>query len=67
MRARFQIITEDGTVLDTELQVRNRFTALHELLRLSGVKYDPAEFSERKGWVQFQTPGALYRTSTRFG
>lgn len=68
MKARFQIIMPDGEkVLDTELVVRNRFTALHELLKLCGVQYDPSQFKFRGDWVQFKTDAATYRTSTKFG
>jgi hypothetical protein len=67
MKARFQIIDhKDGLVLDTELTARNRFTALHELLKVYGVQYDPAQFKERKGWVEFKDDHATYRTSTRY-
>jgi hypothetical protein len=65
MKARFQIITDGEVVLDTELQVRNRWTALHELLKLCGVEYDPAQFKERGNWVEFKTNLGTYRTSTR--
>lgn len=67
MKARFQIVVDGEVTLDTELQVRNRFTALHELLKLCGVTYNPAQFKERAGWVTFTNNGATYRTSTRFG
>jgi hypothetical protein len=67
MKARFQIIEGDKVILDTELQVRNRFTALHELLKLCGVTYDPGDFKERKGWVEYKTDKGTYRTTTRFG
>jgi hypothetical protein len=67
MKARFQILVGGVTCLDTELQVRNRWTALHELLLLCGVPYDATQFKERHGWVQFETDEGIYRTSTRFG
>jgi len=67
VKARFQIITDGETVLDTELTVRNRYAALHELLKLCGVDYDPSQFKHRGDWVQFSTKDATYRTSTRYG
>ena len=67
MRARFQIIEDNSVILDTEMQVRNRFSALHELLRQSQVKYDPGQFKEKAGWVIFKSGHITYRTSTRFG
>jgi hypothetical protein len=68
MRARYQIthVTE-GVVLAAELQSRNKWTALHELLKVSGVEYDPAEFKERGDWVQFVKGEFTYKTSTKFG
>ncbi len=68
MKTRFQIVDhKDGIVLDTVLESRNRFSALHELLRLSGIHYNPAQFKERAGWVEFRGAYATYKTSTRFG
>lgn len=67
MKARFQIVVDGDTVLDTELQVRNKFAALHELLRRCGITYDPAQFKQRGDWVQFTNNEATYRTSTKFG
>ncbi len=68
MKTRFQIVDhKDGIVLDTVLESRNRFSALHELLRLSGIHYNPAQFKERAGWVEFRGAYATYKTTTRFG
>lgn len=67
MKARFQIITEGEVVLDTELTVRNKWTALHELLGVCGVTYNPTRFKERGDWVQFELGKTIYRTSTKFG
>ncbi len=67
MKARFQIVVDGDTVLDTELQVRNKFTALHELLKVCRVEYNPEQFKEKAGWVELKTTLATYRTSTKFG
>ena len=67
MKARFQIITEGEVVLDTELTVRNKWTALHELLGVCGVTYNTTRFKERGDWVQFELDTTIYRTSTKFG
>lgn len=69
MKARFQIIEGDKVVLDTTLQVRNRFAALHELLKSQGITdYDPAQFYEREGWTRYcGYNGNIYQTTTRFG
>lgn len=67
MRARYQIIQDGTTVLDTELQVRNRFTALHELLGQCGVTYNPDRFKMRGDWLTFELGSTVYRTSTKYG
>lgn len=67
MKARFQIVTEGEVVLDTELTVRNKWTALHELLGVCGVTYNPDRFKQRGDWVQFELGSTIYRTSTKFG
>lgn len=67
MKARFQIVIDGDVVLDTELQVRNKFVALHELLERCGVSYRPEQFKNRGDWVQFTNNEATYRTSTRYG
>lgn len=68
MKARFQIIEADQVVLDTEMVARNRFYALHELLKSQGVEYDPGQFYQRGDWLCYTGySGLLYRTSTKFG
>lgn len=67
MRVRFQVVTSECVVLNTELQARNRFVALHELLKKNNVPYNPTQFCEKEGWLQFNSNGTLYRTSSRFG
>lgn len=68
MKARYQIVDHvEGVLLDATLQSRNKFTALHELLKVCGVHYDPDQFKERAGWVEFRGAYATYRTSTKFG
>ena len=68
MKARFQIIEGGQTTLDTVLEVRNNYAAMHELLGMYGVQYNPERIQKRGDWLYFNTgQDTLYRTSTRFG
>lgn len=67
MRARFQVETKDGVIFNTEFHVRNKWEALHQLLAVCGIPYDPAAFTTRGDWTEFQNSEATYRVSTRFG
>lgn len=67
MLARFQVVASDEVILDTEMHATNRFAALHKLLKVCQVDYDPTHFEHRGDWVQFKTGRTIYRTSTRFG
>lgn len=68
MRTRYQIIEGDEVILDTELQARNRYAGLHELLKAQDFDYDPGQFYQRGDWLCYTGySGRLYRTSTRMG
>jgi hypothetical protein len=68
MRTRFQILEAEKVLLDTEMQSRSRFTALHELLKSQGLEYDPGQFYQKGDWLCYTGySGNLYRTSTRMG
>lgn len=68
MKVRFQVINKGEKVVDTVLQCRNRFAAMHELLDAHDVQYNPSKLQERGDWLNhYAGDDVLYRVSTRFG
>lgn len=67
MRVRYETLDCGIRTMDTVLEARNKFSALHELLTSHGVQYDTNRFKEKAGWVQYTVGGMVYRTSTKFG
>lgn len=68
MKVRYQIVEAGQITLDTVMESRNKYAAMHDLLTNYGLPYNPRFLQERKGWLNFyRGDDRLFRVSTKFG
>lgn len=68
MKTRFQVIEGGVTTLDTVMESRNRYSAMHTLLTNYQLPYNPSFLQERGDWLNYyRGDDRLFRVSTKFG